>query len=205
MKVLIINGSPHEKGTTARALLEVEKELNQNGIETETICVGNKNVVGCKACGACSKLGKCVVNDCVNEAIEKLKRADGVVIGSPVYYSSMNGTLKSFLDRVFFGKTCYAYKVGAAVAVARRAGTTETVDAINKYFMINNMPVVSSQYWNMVFGSNGEQAETDYEGMQTMRIIGKNMAWLMKCIENAKQNGINPPELETHQKTNFIR
>ena len=205
MKVLMINGSPHENGTTYRALNEVAKALYNNGVETEIITVGNKPVTGCLACGACSKLGKCVKDDVVNEIIEKLKVADGLVVGSPVYYSSMNGTLKSVLDRVFFGKSCFAYKPAAAIAVARRAGTTETVDAINKYFSINNMPIVSSQYWNMAFGSNGEQVEEDIEGLQTMRILGNNMAWLIKSIDVAKKNGVNPPEVEKHIKTNFVR
>ena len=205
MKVLMINGSPHKNGTTYRALTEVSSALNNNGIETEIITVGDKPVTGCLACGACSKLGKCVKDDVVNEIIEKLKVSDGLVVGSPVYYSSMNGTLKSVLDRVFFGKLCFAYKPAAAIAVARRAGTTETVDAINKYFSINNMPIVSSQYWNMAFGSNGEQVEEDEEGLQTMRILGNNMAWLIKCIDVAKKSGINPPEVEKHIKTNFVR
>ena len=205
MKVLMINGSPHEYGTTRRALDEVAKELNESGIETEIVTVGNKSIVGCRACGGCSKTGKCVTNDCVNEIIEKLINADGLIVGSPVYYSSMNGTLKSLLDRVFFGKSCFANKPAAAIAVARRAGTTSTVDAINKYFTINCMPVVSTQYWNMAFGSNAEQVEQDEEGMQTMRILGKNMAWLLKCIEFGKNNGINPPDPENHVKTNFVR
>ena len=205
MKVLMINGSPHEYGTTRRALDEVAKELNESGIETEIVTVGNKSIVGCRACGGCSKTGKCVTNDCVNEIIEKLINADGLIVGSPVYYSSMNGTLKSLLDRVFFGTSCFANKPAAAIAVARRAGTTSTVDAINKYFTINCMPVVSTQYWNMAFGSNAEQVEQDEEGMQTMRILGKNMAWLLKCIECGKNNGINPPDPENHVKTNFVR
>ncbi len=205
MKVLMINGSPHTNGTTFRALQEIEKVLNDNGILTEIINVGSQKITGCMACGACTKLGKCITDDIVNEVIEKLKVADGLVVGSPVYYASMNGTLKSLLDRVFFGKSCFANKPACAIAVARRAGTTTTVDAINKYFTINNMPVISSEYWNMAFGSNAEQVEQDQEGMQTMSILGQNMAWLIKCIECAKQNGINPPEQEKHIKTNFIR
>lgn len=205
MKVLMLNGSPHKDGTTYRALREVSDRLNDFGIETEIITVGNEKITGCMACGVCTKLGKCVTDDIVNEVIEKLKAADGLIVGSPVYYASMNGTLKSLLDRVFFGKSCFANKPAAAIAVARRAGTTATVDAINKYFTINNMPVVSTQYWNMAFGSNAEQVEQDIEGMQTMRILGENMAWLLKCIECGKANGINPPEQEKHVKTNFIR
>ncbi len=205
MKVLMINGSPHEKGSTRRALDEVASALNGQGIETEIITVGDKPIVGCTACCACAKLGKCVTDDIVNEIIEKLKISDGLVVGSPVYYASMNGTLKSLLDRVFFGKSCFANKPAAAIAVARRAGTTQTVDAINKYFTINNMPVVSSQYWNMAFGSNAEQVSTDEEGMQTMRALGQNMAWLLKCIELGKEQGITPPTYEQKVKTNFIR
>ena len=201
----MINGSPHEFGTTRRALDEVAKELNLSGIETEIITVGNKSIVGCRACASCAKTGKCIIDDGVNEIIEKLIDADGLIVGSPVYYSSMNGTLKSLLDRVFFGKSCFANKPAAAIAVARRAGTTSTVDAINKYFTINCMPVVSTQYWNMAFGSNAEQVGRDEEGMQTMRILGKNMAWLLKCIECGKDNGINPPDPEKHVKTNFIK
>ena len=205
MKVLMINGSPHENGSTRRALDEVAKVLNGQDIETEIITVGNKAIVGCTACCACSKLGKCVTDDIVNEIIEKLKVADGLVVGSPVYYASMNGTLKSVLDRVFFGKTCFANKPAAAIAVARRAGTTQTVDAINKYFAISNMPIVSSQYWNMAFGSNAEQVASDEEGMQTMRTLAKNMAWLLKCIDLGKERGITPPVHEQKVKTNFIR
>lgn len=205
MKVVLINGSPHKNGTTFKALSEVAKAIDENGIETEIITVGDKEVSGCKACCACVKLGKCVKDDIVNELIEKIEAADGVVVGTPVYYASINGTLKAILDRVFFAKKSFAYKPAAAVAVARRAGTTATLDIINKYFMINNMPVVSSQYWNMVFGSNGEQAERDIEGMQTMRILGNNISWLIKCIETGKENGLNPPALEQHIKTNFIK
>ena len=205
MKVLLINGSPHENGTTFRALSEVSSALNANGIETEIITVGNKEITGCKACAACVKLGKCVKDDIVNEIIPKIEQADGVVVGSPVYYASLNGTLKSFLDRVFFAKKSFANKPAAAVAVARRAGTTSTIDIINKYFMINNMPVVSSQYWNMVFGSNANDAEKDEEGMQTMRTLGNNMAWLIKCINAGKESGVSLPEQEKKIKTHFIK
>lgn len=205
MKVLLINGSPHENGTTFRALSEVSSALNANGIETEIITVGNKEITGCKACAACVKLGKCVKDDIVNEIIPKIEQADGVVVGSPVYYASLSGTLKSFLDRVFFAKKSFANKPAAAVAVARRAGTTSTIDIINKYFMINNMPVVSSQYWNMVFGSNANDAEKDEEGMQTMRTLGNNMAWLIKCINAGKESGVSLPEQEKKIKTNFIK
>lgn len=205
MKVLLINGSPHKNGTTFRALNEVANELNANGIETEIVCLGNKPIVGCDVCGACSKLGKCVKDDLANEIIDKINESDGLIVGSPVYYASLNGSLKSLLDRVFFAKKSFANKPAAAVAVARRAGTTATLDIINKYFMISNMPVVTSQYWNMVFGSNGEQAESDAEGLQTMRVLGKNMAWLIKCIKAGEQAGILPPEEEQHVRTNFYK
>ena len=205
MKVVLINGSPHANGTTFRALSEVADTLQLNGIETEIITVGNEEVSGCKACCACVKLGKCVKDDIVNVLVEKIQNADGVVVGSPVYYASINGTLKAILDRVFFAKKSFAHKPAAAVAVARRAGTTATLDIINKYFMINNMPVVSSTYWNMVFGSNGTQAEEDKEGLQTMRMLGQNMAWLIKCIKKASETGIEPPEIEQKIKTNFTK
>ena len=205
MKVILLNGSPHANGTTFRALSEVASSLQENGIETEIITVGDKEVSGCKACCACVKIGKCVKDDIVNVLVEKIQNADGVVVGSPVYYASINGTLKAILDRVFFAKKTFAHKPAAAVAVARRAGTTATLDIINKYFMINNMPVVGSMYWNMVFGSNGVQAEEDKEGLQTMRMLGKNMAWLIKCIDNAKSVGLTPPEIEQKIKTNFVK
>lgn len=205
MKVIMINGSPHENGTTFRALNEVARELKNNGVDSEIITVGNCQVVGCDVCGACAKLGKCVKDDIVNTLIEKIENADGLIVGSPVYYASLNGSLKALLDRLFFAKKSFAYKPATAVAVARRAGTTATLDIINKYFMINNMPIVSSQYWNMVFGSNSAQAEQDEEGLQTMRVLAKNMAWLIKSIKCAKENGISLPEEEKHIRTNFYK
>ncbi len=205
MKVLMINGSPHKDGTTYRALKEIADTLSKNGVESEILCVGGENIAGCSSCRACVKLGKCAKNDIVNDAIEKIKGADGLIVGSPVYYAGLNGTLKCFLDRVFYAGSGFDGKPAAAIAVARRAGTTSTVDMINKYFMIKNMPVVSSQYWNMVFGSNGEQAEQDGEGMQTMRTLANNMAWLIKCIDCAKKNGINLPEREKGIRTNFYK
>ena len=206
MKVLLLNGSPHENGTTKRALTEVAKTLNENGVETEILTVGNKRVAGCMACGGCAKTGKCVFDDeLIFEIVKKIEESDGVVIGSPVYYASINGTLKAILDRVFYSKNSFANKVGASVVVARRAGTTATFDIINKYFAISSMPIVTSNYWNNVHGSNGSQAELDEEGMQTMRVLGQNMAWLIKCIKFGKDNGINPPVLEGKIKTNFIK
>ncbi len=205
MKVVLINGSPHENGTTARALKEVASTLNLNDVETEIVTIGNKEIVGCNVCCYCVEHGKCVKNDIANEIIAKIEQADGVIVGSPVYFASLNGTLKSLLDRVFFAKKSFANKPAAAVAVARRAGTTATIDIINKYFTINNMPVISSCYWNMVFGSNGEQAELDLEGMQTMRTLGENMAWIIKCIQAGKDAGVKLPKHENKIKTSFIK
>ena len=201
----MLNGSPHKNGTTFRALSEIATILNENGIETEIVTVGDKKVHGCMACGGCAKAGKCVFDDIVNELVEKLTFADGLIVGSPVYFAGANGTLLSILDRMFYNRKNFAYKPAAAVAVARRAGTTATLDMINKYFLISKMPVVSSQYWNMVFGSNGEQAEEDKEGLQTMRTLGKNMAWMLKCIEAGKKAGVAIPETEQAVKTNFVR
>ncbi len=205
MKVLMINGSPHEKGTTHNALKEISCVLNRNGIDTEIITVGNKKVSGCMACGGCAESGKCVYKDIVNEIIEKLTVSDGLIVGSPVYYASANGTLISILDRVFYSRKNFEYKPAAAVAVARRAGATSTLDIINKYFLISNMPVVASQYWNLVFGSNADQTKDDIEGMQTMRTLGLNMSWILKCIEAGKKAGISYPEKEKIIRTNFVR
>ncbi|MBR5192608.1 MAG: flavodoxin family protein [Clostridia bacterium] len=206
MKVLLINGSPHPNGTTFASLNEIANTLNNEGIETEIITVGNKKISGCMACRGCTKTGKCVqTDDVVNEIIEKINDADGLVVGSPVYYASINGTLKCLLDRVFYSKTSFAFKPACAVACARRAGTTATLDIINKYFLISNMPIVSSCYWNMVHGSNAEDTKKDEEGLQTMRTLGKNMAWLIKSIKVAKDNGVKTPQLEDKIKTNFIK
>ncbi len=205
MKVLLINGSPNAKGCTYTALTEVEKELHKEGIETEIIHVGNKDIRGCIACKSCYKTGKCVFNDLVNEVKDKFEEADGLVIGSPVYYSSPNGTLLSFLDRLFYISSFdKRAKVGASVVSCRRGGNTATFDVLNKYFTISQMPVVSSRYWNMVYGSNAEQVQQDEEGLWTMRVLGKNMAFLMKCIALGKeQYGL--PEKEEPKFTNFIR
>lgn len=207
MKVIIINGSPHKEGTTARALIEVSNELNKNGIETEIIAAGDKPVRGCIACGACRKAGKCVFDgDIVNELAEKIKAADGLIIGSPVYYAAINGTLKCVLDRLFFSSgAAFSFKPAAAVAVARRAGTLTVFDEINKYFAISNMPVVSSTYWNNVHGANAADAEKDEEGLQTMRNLAKNMAWLIKSINAGKKEGVPLPETERGKRTNFIK
>nr|WP_288825709.1 flavodoxin family protein [uncultured Clostridium sp.] len=207
MKVLMLNGSPHKEGCTNRALLEVAGSLKAEGIDTELVYLGNKAIHGCIACGTCMKKGACVFeDDPVNEFIEKMKQADGLIVGSPVYYASANGALFSFLDRLFYaGGSNFAHKPGAAIASARRAGTTATLDALNKYFTIAQMPLVSSSYWNMVHGRTPQEVEQDLEGLYTMRTLGKNMAWLLKCIEAGKAAGIGLPKKEEKVWTNFIR
>lgn len=206
MKVLLINGSPNKNGCTYTALAEIEKELNKNNIETEIFQIGNKPIRGCTACGKCSG-NRCIFNDdVVNEALEKCENIDGFIVGSPVYYASANGAVVSLLDRMFYaGGSLLKYKPAAAIASARRAGTTTTLDILNKYFTISCMPIVSSQYWNMVHGNNPDEVKQDLEGLQIMRTLGKNMAWLLKCIKAGKENGINIPEQEPRQRTNFIR
>lgn len=206
MKVLLVNGSPHLKGCTYTALTEVEKTLIQNGIETEIFQLGTNPICGCIGCTSCYKIGKCFMDDIVNEFVEKAKGADGFIFGSPVHYAAASGSLTAFLDRVFYSGGLYlAYKPGACITSARRGGTTATFDQINKYFTINNMPVVSSQYWNMVHGNSPKEVEQDLEGMQVMRVLGSNMAWLLKCIKLGKENGISIPKKEERQRTNFIR
>lgn len=206
MKVLLINGSPHAKGSTFTALNEVAVTLEKEGIETEIVHVGNKAIRGCIACAKCREIGHCVFDDEVNEVAEKFAEADGLVIGSPVYYASANGTLVSFLDRLFYssGKINKAMKVGAAVVSARRGGNTATFDELNKYFTISGMPVASSQYWNQVHGNCAEDAMQDAEGLQTMRTLGRNMAFLIKSIALGKEK-FGLPETETKVATNFIR
>lgn len=207
MKVLLINGSPKKEGCTYTALSEVAEQLNKNGIDTEFFHIGNKPIRGCTACGKCAtNHNRCIFNDdVVNEAIAKMEEADGLVIGSPVYYASANGALICLLDRMYYAGKCFAYKPGAAVVSARRAGTTASIDEINKYFTISKMPIVSSQYWNMVHGSNPDDVRKDLEGMQIMRTLGNNMAWLLKSIEAGKRAGIELPESEAVVRTNFIR
>lgn len=206
MKVILVNGSPKEKGCTYTALCEVAGALEKNGIETEIFQVGAKPIAGCIGCGACSKSGKCFVDDGVNEFVEKAKTADGFVFGSPVHYAAASGALTSFLDRAFYGKgAVFAGKPGAAIVSCRRGGASAAFDQLNKYFTISNMPVVSSQYWNQVHGNTPEEVRKDAEGMQTMRTLGNNMAWLLKCIEAGAAAGITFPEREPAVKTNFIR
>ena len=205
MKVLLVNGSPNKKGCTNRALEEVAKTLEENGVEAEIFHIGNKPFGGCIACNYCKTNGECYMKDIVNEFAQKVKEADGFIFGSPVYYASASGALTSFLDRLFYSSARYLqYKPGAVVCSARRAGTTATFDQLNKYFTINNMPVVSSQYWNMVHGHTQEEVEKDLEGLQTMRVLGRNIAWILKCIEIGKENNILRPDPEARIATNFI-
>ena len=206
MKVMLVNGSHHEKGCTYTALAEVAKALNANGIETEIYQLSGKNIEGCKGCWACKKAKKCVFDDgTVNDFVARAAEFDGFVFGSPVYYASAAGSLISFMDRVFYsGGKFLAYKPAAAVVSCRRAGASTTFDVINKYFTINNMPIVGSNYWNEIHGNTAEEAAQDAEGLQTMRMLGNNMAWLLKCIELGKQAGIEPVR-ERKIMTNFIR
>ena len=205
MKVLMLNGSPKKDGNTARALKEMEKIFAENGVETEIIQVGGKDIRGCTACCYCYEHAKCAIDDIVNETAEKLKDADGLVLASPVYYAAANGTLVSLLDRLFyssrFDKTM---KVGASVAVARRGGCSATFDQLNKYFTICGMPVASSQYWNSVHGAKPGDCENDLEGLQTMRTLARNMVFLMKSIALGKE-AYGLPEKEQKTPTNFIR
>ncbi|MBI6873473.1 flavodoxin family protein [Clostridium aciditolerans] len=207
MKVLLINGSPKANGCTYTALTEVAKELENNGIETEIFHVGNKPIRGCMACGGCSKTdGLCVFDDdSVNIALKKAKDVDGFVFGSPVHYASASGQITSFLDRFFYAGNVFQYKPGAAIVSCRRGGSTAAFEQLNKYFTISNMPIVSSQYWNMVHGNTPEEVRQDLEGMQTMKTLGKNMAWLLNCIHAGKESGVKLPEKETRAVTNFIR
>ena len=205
MRVLMINGSPHANGNTAIALEEMKKIFASEGIEIDYVHVGNKNVRGCIACGSCRKNGKCVFDDIVNETAEQFKNADGVVVASPVYYASANATLIAFLDRLFFSVSCdKTMKVGASVVVARRGGCSATFDELNKYFTICGMPIASSQYWNSVHGKDEGDASKDAEGLQTMRTLAKNMAFLMKSIALGKEK-FGLPEKEEWIPTHFIR
>lgn len=207
MKVLLINGSTRKNGCTYVALSEVAKALNTEGIETEIVQMGAGVVRECIGCDRCAGKGKCVFSDdVVNEWLEKAKEADGFVFGSPVYYAHPTGQLLSVLDRLFYaGGAHFAHKPGAAVVSARRAGTTATLDVLNKYFADAQMPMVGSTYWNMVHGTAPELVAQDLEGLQTMRNLGRNMAWLLKCIQAGKEQGIVPADAERSHWTNFIR
>lgn len=208
MKVLLVNSSPKVKGNTAAALAEVARALEEHGVETETVHLGSGPIRDCIGCGKCREIeGACVFDDdMVNGLIKKAAEADGFVFGTPVYYAHPTGRILSVLDRAFYaGGAAFSHKPGAAVAVARRGGITASFDVLNKYFTINQMPIVSSTYWNGVHGRVPGEAEQDGEGMQTMRNIAHNMAWLLQCIELGKQNGIEPPAAERGTMTNFVR
>jgi multimeric flavodoxin WrbA len=210
MKVLLVNGSPHKKGCTWTALNEVAKTLKTEGIETEIFWIGIKPLAGCTACKSCAKNGRCMFDDTVNEFLELAKDADGFIFGSPVHYAAASGAMTSFMDRAFYtnmqaGRQLFSLKPAAAVVSARRAGTTATFDQLNKYFTISEMPVVSSRYWNMVHGARPEDVKKDLEGLQTMRILGRNMAFFLKCKEAGLKAGVQLPEREEIVFTNFIR
>lgn len=208
MKVLLVNGSPNKEGCTYTALSEMAGVLNQNNVETEIFWIGNKAIAGCLSCGACSKSGRCCMDDQVNEFLDKAKDCEGFVFGSPVYYSAMAGSMTSFMNRVFYcGSKSLVLrgKVAAAVASARRAGTIPTLDQIYRYFINGGMPVVPSQYWPMVFGNTPDQVRQDAEGLQVMRTQAQIMTWMMRCISIGKEQGITYPEREARVATNFIR
>ncbi len=205
MKVLMINGSPHARGNTALALDEMRRVFDENGVKTEYFHIGSQAVRGCIACGACKTTGRCAFDDAVNEAAPAFETADGLVVGSPVYYASANATLVAFLDRLFFSTGFdKAMKVGAAVVVARRGGCSATFDELNKYFTISGMPVASSQYWNSVHGLAPGEASQDAEGLQTMRTLARNMTFLMKSIALGREK-YGLPEKEAPTPTHFIR
>lgn len=206
-KILLINGSPRSGGCTDTALSEVAAELERNGVETELIEIGKRPVAGCIACGGCRETGRCVFNDdAVNRISERLDEYDGIVVGSPVYYAGPSGQICAFLDRLFYSNGGRMEgKIGAAVVSCRRGGASSAFDRLNKYFQISNMVVASSQYWNQVHGNSPEEVRQDIEGMQTMRTLGKNIAWLAKSIKTAGENGVQPPAYEPKTFTNFIR
>lgn len=210
MNVLLVNGSPHAKGCTYTALEEVAKTLNIEGIETQIFQIGTKPLSGCIACKNCAKTGRCAFSDRVNDFLDLAKNANGFIFGSPVHYAAASGPITSFMDRVFYsdlnsGEQSFYLKPAAAIVSARRAGTTSAFDQLNKYFTISEMPVISSRYWNMVHGITPEDVKKDLEGLQTMRILGRNMAWFLKCKEAGIKAGVSLPEREKTILTNFIR
>ncbi len=210
MKVLLVNGSPHKNGCTHRALAEVAKTLDTEGIESDIFWVGIKPLAGCIACHKCAKLGRCAFKDSVNDFLAIAGDADGFIFGSPVHYAAASGAITSFLDRVFYadmnsGKRSFYLKPAAAVVSARRAGTTAAFDQLNKYFTIAQMPVISSRYWNMVHGTTAEEVERDLEGLWTMRVLARNMAFFLKCKEAGLKAGVKLPKQEKGAITNFIR
>ena len=206
MKVLLINGSPHKEGCTFTALSEIANTLKKHNIETEIFHIGTKPIAGCIACGKCRETGKCIFDDDVNKLSARIDEFDGIILGSPVYYSGPTGQMCSFCDRLFFvNSPKMAGKLAAAVVSCRRGGATASFDRLNKYFGITNMQIVGSQYWNMVHGFTPEDVRKDLEGLQTMRTLGENMAWLLKCIEIGKKNGIEKPQYEPITFTHFIQ
>lgn len=211
MKVLLVNGSPHKEGCTYTALKEVAKTLNEEGIDTEIFWIGNKALSGCIACKKCAEIGRCIFNDSVNECRKLAEEADGFIFGTPVHYASASGAITSFMDRLFYSEFCgngnkaFYLKPAACVISARRAGTTATFDQINKYFTIQEMPVISSRYWNMVHGAKPEDVLQDEEGLYTMRVLARNMAFFLKCKEAGLKAGVKLPEKETPIFTNFVR
>lgn len=205
-KVLLINGSPNESGCTYTALKEVADTLNSEGVESEILYLGKKPVAGCIACGKCSEGGRCVFDDKVNEVLSRLDEFDAIVAGSPVYYAGPSAQICAFLDRLFYcGGRRMIGKLGAAVVSCRRGGASAAFDRLNKYFGISGMHVVGSQYWNQVHGNTPEEVMQDAEGLQTLRTLARNMAWLLKCIDAGYDKGLTPPEREPFQRTNFIR
>ena len=206
MKVLLVNGSPNKEGCTNTALKEIEETLNKNEIETEIFWIGNSPISGCLGCKKCVETGKCIFSDKVNEFLAKVPETDGFVFGTPVHFAASSGMLSSFMDRVFYGRrNLFSNKPARSVASCRRGGATATIDEVNKYFGISNMPIVSSQYWNMVHGNTPEEVKKDEEGMQTMRTLGNNMAWLLKSIEAGQKAGLELPKNEEIISTNFIK
>lgn len=210
MKVVLVNGSPHKKGCTSVALAEIEKTLQEEGIETEQFWLGVKPIAGCIGCASCAKEGKCFFDDCVNDFLDIAPGADGFIFGSPVHYAAASGAITSFLDRVFYadahsGKQSFYLKPGAAIISARRGGTTAAFDQLNKYFTISEMPVISSSYWNMVHGVNPEDVKVDLEGLQVMRVLARNMAFFLKSKEVALKSGVSLPKREQRVFTNFIK
>ncbi|MCR4962708.1 MAG: flavodoxin family protein [Firmicutes bacterium] len=207
MNVMLVNGSPHKEGCTYTALMEIHKTLAAEGIASQVFQLGVQPISGCIACGRCAGKGECAIDDAVNRFIRLAKEADGFIFGSPVHYAAASGSLTAFMDRAFFAadKSIYYLKPAACILSARRAGTTAAFDQLNKYFTINQMPVISSRYWNMVHGSNKEQVGKDLEGLQTMRILARNMAWFLRCKEAGAKAGVPLPQQETPIFTNFIR
>ena len=208
MKVILVNGSPHEKGCTFTALSEVASVLNKHKIETEIFWIGNDIQGGCIACGYCREHGKCFRSDSVNAFVEKAKTADGFLFGSPIHFAAPAGGMLSFMIRAFFsvlGSDVFAEKPAASVVSCRRAGSTGALDTLNKFYPINGMPMIPSQYWNMVHGNAPEDVRKDLEGLQIMRTLGENMAWMLKNIEAGRSNGVPAPKIEEHIQTNFIR